>query len=70
MRLVHSADPCLALCCTHAVLLLQAEASQAMLERRAEELNAAELRVRELQVGGWGFAKRGDGLLACLAALQ
>ena len=41
-----------------------------MLERRAEELNAAELRVRELQVGGWGFAKRGDCLLACLAALQ
>jgi len=32
--------------------LSQAEASQVAMERRAEELNAAELRVRELQVGG------------------
>lgn len=30
--------------------LAQAEASQVVLERRAEELNAAEVRVRELQV--------------------
>ncbi len=30
--------------------LSQAEASQALLERRAEELNTAEVRVRELQV--------------------
>lgn len=30
---------------------LQADATQAALERRAEDLNAAELRVRELQVG-------------------
>ena len=48
---VYCACPCL--------LLLQAEASQAMLERRAEELNAAELRVRELQVGGC-FGVGGD----------
>ena len=30
--------------------LLQAEAVQTMLERRSDELNSAELRVRELQV--------------------
>lgn len=34
--------------------LAQAEASQALLERRAEELSTAEVRVRELQVGGSG----------------
>ena len=52
-------------------LLPQAEASQAMLERRAEDLNAAELRVRELQVGwvgGW-VGIRQAGWAPCLFGL-